>query len=122
MSIMITFGKEDLLQFMTEFYDKNIEIMKKKNADYSAQSDLPFANFMALEGMAGWTEDKVTEIGFLTRMTDKFMRIASFVKNGTLMVSDESVSDSLSDLANYAGLFAAYIEWKKRQAVVAQKS
>lgn len=100
-----------LMSFMITFYDRNIEIMKRKNADYSAQSGNPFGNFMALENLASW--DGTSEIGFITRMMDKFMRVISFAKNGELMVKDEGVEDTLADVANYAGLFAAYITWKK---------
>jgi hypothetical protein len=46
-------------------------------------------------------------------MTDKMARIGSFVKRGELVVKDESVKDTLLDLANYAMLFAAYLESKK---------
>lgn len=100
-----------LISFMTDFYAKNIHIMERKNADYSAQSGNPFANFEVLELMAGW--DGVTIQGFLTRMMDKFMRVISFAKNGELLVKDESVQDTLADIANYAGLLAAWIEKTK---------
>jgi len=54
-----------------------------------------------------------TEQGFLTRMMDKMKRIASFAEKGELQVKDESVTDTLRDLANYACLLAGYIESKK---------
>jgi hypothetical protein len=83
--------------------------MKKKNADYTGfKDDNPFANFEAVEAFG-----LNTEIGFLTRMTDKMARIASFVRNGELKVKDESVQDTLLDLANYSMLFAAYLKSKK---------
>jgi hypothetical protein len=41
-------------------------------------------------------------------------RIASFVKNGELKVKDESVQDTLLDLANYSMLFAAYLKSIKK--------
>lgn len=53
-----------------------------------------------------------TEIGFLTRMMDKMKRISSFVHNGKLQVKDESVTDTLQDLANYSALMAGYIKSK----------
>ena len=54
-----------------------------------------------------------TEQGFCTRLTDKFMRIAGFVKNGTLQVKDESVEDTLLDAANYCLLFICYLRSKR---------
>ena len=79
--------------------------MKRKNSDYTGATDDPFANFKAIE-----VYGIKTEIGFMTRMTDKMARVASFIKNGELMVKDESVQDTLLDLANYSMLFAAYLK------------
>jgi Domain of Unknown Function (DUF1599). len=40
--------------------------------------------------------------GVLVRMSDKWARINSLVKHGTSEVRDESIEDTLVDLANYA--------------------
>jgi hypothetical protein len=97
---------KELVEFAESFFGGAIETMKKKNADYTgSKDDNPFANFEAVEAFG-----LDTEIGFLTRMTDKMARIASFVKNGELKVKDESVQDTLLDLANYSMLFAAYLK------------
>jgi hypothetical protein len=56
----------------------------------------------------------VAEIGFLTRMSDKLSRIGSYVTKGILMVKDESIEDTLIDLANYCILFAGYIRSQKK--------
>jgi hypothetical protein len=99
-----------LVEFAESFFGRAIETMKKKNADYTGfKDDNPFANFEAVEAFG-----LNTEIGFLTRMTDKMARIASFVKNGELKVKDESVQDTLLDLANYSMLFAAYLKSIKK--------
>ncbi len=58
-------------------------------------------------------------IVFLTRMSDKTSRIESFVENETLQVMDESVEDTLLDLANYAILFAGYLK-EQRTKIVTQ--
>ena len=42
-------------------------------------------------------------------------RIATFVNNGELKVKDESVKDTLQDLANYAILFAGYLESENKE-------
>jgi hypothetical protein len=48
--------------------------------------------------------------GFLTRMSDKMARINSFRENGKLLVANESVEDTLTDLANYSCLLAGYLK------------
>ena len=102
--------KQEYFEFSEQFFKNCIEISRKKNADYTGGDDNPFANFQSVE-----TLGISTEIGFLTRMNDKMMRISSFVKNGTLQVKDESVLDTLQDLANYAALFAGYLKSKQLQ-------
>jgi hypothetical protein len=101
--------KEEYFEFAEKFYAKNIEISKAKNADYTGNNADPFANFANVGSCGGATPEQ----GFLVRMTDKMMRISSFVKLGNLQVKDESVTDTLRDLANYACLLAGYIESKK---------
>ena len=97
--------------FLQETCSKMISISKAKNADYTGGGEDAFANFTRVEAMGICT----TEQGFLTRMTDKMSRIASFVKNGNLQVKDESVQDTLIDLANYSILMLGYLESEKRK-------
>lgn len=101
--------KEQYMQFHTQCCHKMIETTKRKNADYTGTSDDPFANFSRVESIGICT----TEQGFLTRMFDKFSRITSFVQKGILEVKDESVEDTLIDLANYCILMAGYIRARK---------
>ena len=105
--------KENYIQFHKDFCDTMVEITKKKNHDYAGGGDDPFKNFRQIGGLI--PKDGVVEIGFLTRMSDKFSRIGSFVSEGKLLVEDESVHDTLVDLANYCALFAGYLESKKRE-------
>jgi len=99
--------KAEYFEFAQSFFNECIEISKKKNADYTGKNDDPFSNFSSVEVLGISTEH-----GFLTRMMDKFKRIASFAENGELQVKDESVTDTLRDLANYSCLLAAYIKSK----------
>jgi len=101
--------KQEYFSFAEKFYAKSIEIIKAKNADYTGDNENPFANFENTGTCGGGT----VEQGFLFRMTDKMMRISSFVKLDNLQVKDESVTDTLRDLANYACLLAGYIESNK---------
>lgn len=82
------------------------EITAAKNADYTGEGDNPFANFTRVEAL-GITD---TVRGFLVRMTDKLSRVNSFAQKGILQVKDESVEDTLLDLANYCILLAGYIK------------
>lgn len=98
-----------LLAQLKTYTTRMVETAAKKNADYAGASPKPFANFSHVEDLGIAT----TEQGFLTRMTDKLCRVATFAKKGVLQVSDESVEDTLLDLANYSLLMAAYIKAKK---------
>ena len=64
------------------------EIHKRKNADYGN-------NF----------HKRYKKYGFLTallRLTDKMERLENIYEKGEIQVKDESVEDTLIDLANYA--------------------
>lgn len=100
--------KQQYFQFAEKFFGDCVEISRAKNADYTGGSDDPFSNFKAVEALGISAEQ-----GFLTRMMDKMKRIASFVEKGELQVKDESVKDTLRDLANYAALLAGLIESRK---------
>lgn len=110
-------NKLEYLQYHKSAVDKMTEITKAKNSDYTGVTDDPFANFSRVES-TGITS---TEKGFLVRMMDKVSRINSFVDKGILEVKDESVEDTLFDLANYSILLAAYIHGKKHGEKAGQK-
>lgn len=104
--------RDGLLGFMKETTEGMLEIAKSKNTDYAGRDGVelnPFANFTRVEALGICK----AEVGFLTRMSDKLSRIASFVDAGTLAVKDESVQDTLKDLANYSLLMLAFLESKK---------
>lgn len=103
-------NKAEYMQFHRECCDRMIAITKAKNADYTGATDNPFANFSRVEDLG----ISSTEQGFLTRMTDKLSRIISFVQKGVLQVKDESVEDTLLDLANYCILMSGYIRHRKQ--------
>ena len=101
--------QEEYLKDFKEITEEMYKITQAKNSDYTGDSDQPFKNFTMVETMGAST----TEQGFFTRMTDKVMRIAGFLKNGTLKVADEKIEDTLMDLANYCILFICYLRSKK---------
>lgn len=104
-------NKEQYLSYHRLMCDHLVEVTKKKNADYTGGSDDPFANFRQIEGLV--QIPNAVEIGFLTRMSDKMSRIGSFITKGKFEVEDESVHDTLLDLANYCILLSGLIKSKQ---------
>lgn len=68
-----------------------VELTARKNHDYGGPTD-PWKNFQDFG-----------ELGILVRMSDKFARIkTALVEKRGLQVSDETVEDTIKDLAVYA--------------------
>jgi hypothetical protein len=88
----------DLIGFVREMQNEAIILMISKNADYGGDAD-PLRNFK----MAPQLGIDVAS-GIALRMSDKWARLAGYIKNGDLKVKDESVKDTLLDLMNYAGI------------------
>lgn len=103
-------SREELLKLHAELTQKAKLLMAKKNADYAHGSD-PFANFRGSLFLG-----VEPEIGALMRTMDKFKRIESFIKSGSLQVEDESVIDSVVDIINYAVLIAGMIKERQENA------
>ena len=99
---------DEYLEMHKAITDQMHEITKAKNADYTGKGADPFANFRAVN-VAGIS----TAQGFFTRIADKYMRLAGFVKNQTLEVKDESVEDTLLDMANYCILMVCEMRDRK---------
>jgi len=87
---------KDLIEFQRKTFEECSEIIKSKNHDYTGGNSGPFTNFEASKVLG---VDPV--IGILMRSLDKFKRIETFVKNGTLKVPNESVEDAFNDVINY---------------------
>lgn len=107
-------SKEEYLQYHKDMCQRMVEITATKNADYTGTNTDPFANFSKVDVMGICS----VEQGFLVRMSDKISRIISFVQKGVLLVKDESIEDTLIDLANYCILFAGYIKSKKEKEIL----
>jgi len=78
----------------TAILDEIEELHDKKQQDYGRVSD-PYANVRASEdfGIPGW-------VGTIVRANDKMRRLQKFSQDQSLV--NESVEDSLLDLATYA--------------------
>jgi len=77
--------------------DAMAELHSRKNHDYAGEE--PLSNLKECEDI-GIPAHK----GVFVRITDKYKRIKEFFKCGTLEVKDESVEDTLMDLAVYSVL------------------
>lgn len=102
-------NREQYLEEFKKITEQMYGITQRKNSDYTGDNSQPFKNFTMVETMGAAT----TEQGFFTRMNDKMMRFAGFLKNGTLQVEDEKIEDTLMDLANYSILLICYLRSKK---------
>ena len=82
------------------------QLHQRKGADYGTDAD-PFANLRGAElfGLPAW-------VGVALRMQDKMARIQAFVKNGRL--ENESIEDTLLDIANYGQLALALYRERKQ--------
>lgn len=87
--------------------DELAKIHSCKNHDYAGEDAL--SNFKLSEniGIPAWK-------GCLVRMTDKMSRIWNFAKQEKLEVSDESIIDTLKDLAVYSILCILLYEDSKK--------
>lgn len=102
--------QEIYLENFKKITEEMYEITYRKNSDYTGDTSDPFKNFTMVETMGVATAEQ----GFFTRMNDKMMRFAGFIKNGTLKVADEKIEDTLMDLAVYCILLICYRRSKRQ--------
>lgn len=100
-------NQQDLRVYMEKFFQGCIDISIKKNQDYAKDSD-PFLNFRAAESVGATPEG-----GILIRMSDKLVRASNVIKKGRAAVSNETLEDTLKDLANYSAILSALLHEKE---------
>ena len=96
----------ELLKLHEETCKLTRDIMRNKNSDYTGgeKATDALANFKTATALG---LHPVT--GLLLRVQDKLMRIRSFVADGQLSVSSETVEDACDDILNYAILCKALL-------------
>jgi len=82
-------NRQDLVCGVLSLMLEDVELLKKKNLDYSPGDDA-LANFRDF-GVAG----------IITRIGDKYHRLKTFAKRGTYAVDGEKVEDTTRDLIIY---------------------
>jgi hypothetical protein len=89
--------REEYLKNFAKITGDMLALTTKKSNDYASPED-PFANFK----MFG-------EIGILVRMSDKMARLKTALYDRREMAcTDESIEDTVLDLATYAILLLSY--------------
>ena len=99
-------NKKELMLEFKQTLDKMYSIAEKKNADYSKNG--AFDNFELVEKMWITTTSK----WLLTRMADKFSRVCN-LDGEEAQIVEETIEDTLVDLANYAILLKIHYKNKK---------
>ena len=79
-----------------EITDNMADLYERKNKDYGDS----FSNSL----------DEFGVIAGVVRLSDKMSRIKALTKNGEQLVLDESIKDTLQDLANYSIMTMMWLE------------
>ena len=95
--------EEEIKKFLATMRD----LLIRKGHDYSGDEET-IKNFTVLEDIG---IDRVESV--FVRLTDKYMRLKNFMKSGELKVKDETIYDTLVDLANYSVLMWLCLKSKK---------
>lgn len=105
---------EEVIKLLEETTEGLKGTLRKKSSDYTGGkgSQDPFANFKATEVL-----DIDPVIGVMMRIMDKIQRVRSFVNDGELKVSNESVYDAFDDMVGYTILAKAMIKEKRKKAL-----
>ena len=97
----------NLIKEVENSQKKGLDLIKTKNADYSGGKNR-FKNF----DIAGEICNISSEKGILVRMSDKIVRIGNLLDKKA-KVKDETIEDTLLDLANYSYILLAKIKKNK---------
>ena len=81
-----------------EITESMADLYERKNKDYGDS----FSNSL----------DEFGVIAGVVRLSDKMSRVKALTKNGEQLVLDESIKDTLQDLANYSIMTMMWLEGK----------
>lgn len=84
--------RNDIVPGIQELLDGCLELAEAKGHDYAGDDDA-CSNLRDF----GWQ-------GVVVRLSDKAHRLKNFVRQGTLRVKDEAITDTLRDIVNYSAL------------------
>ncbi len=123
-TVLFTLG-----EYLKESY-KNVENMEKVKCTNKAQSYIDYFDVILKEmsevhkrknaDYGNNFHKRYEKYGFLTallRLTDKMERLENIYEKGEIQVKDESVEDTLLDLANYAVMTIVELRNNKKETV-----
>lgn len=90
-----------------DFFNTCLTTLTKKANDYASDQDV-FSNFKKISVMSNVPTEKI----FIMFMTVKLARIVELLDK---TAKNESLSDSLMDLSNYACLMSMYLNAKRKE-------
>ena len=99
----------ELIEHAKTTFAKCVDVMTKKNADYSSSDANAFRNFELVEHLK--IADKKS--GLLVRLADKLSRVANLLTKDAAVV-EESLQDTVEDAINYLVILHAMLESDKR--------
>lgn len=102
--------REEFLLNLQESYQTCIDIVKKKNQDYSKDID-PFSNFRAISTMLGRPSEEV----IMMFIVNKISRATNLLHRENA-VKDEGIEDTILDCINYLAILRAYLHSEKKQS------
>lgn len=95
------------LKLIRKFMKRQLEILNKKGFDYSGEEKTT-KNFKFHEDIG-----IPAEVSCFIRLSDKFNRLKSFFKRKDFKFKEETVEDTLIDLANYCIILYLILKEKK---------
>ncbi len=95
--------KDGLISSVESFYEKGVEIIKKKNDDYATGDD-PYKNFR-FASLVGVSPERA----ILVRVADKLARVSNLLDKEP-SVKDEKIEDTLLDMCNYLAILSSMLK------------
>lgn len=106
-SILKVESRKDLVNNMEKIYNKQVEISKAKNKEYSSIN--PFVTFEINE----YLDIVSTELAILSRTGDKIIRVANGLnKGGKMSVKDESLETTIVETIGFFAMLKIFCEMK----------
>ncbi len=96
-------NQQELLTKTSIAFEELQETLRKKNSDYAQDQDA-FSNFREFGTQ-----------GFLVRISDKWSRLKKLLGGQNKPQTNESVRDTLMDMANYCVLLSVYLDEEEKE-------
>jgi len=91
-----------------ELLEELKDLHNRKAHDYAGEDKLANFKLSRMAGVKPW-------VGCIIRMGDKYSRLCQFAKSKELKVEDETVEDTLKDLATYSLLALQLFEEEQNE-------